>query len=103
MADGYEVVAAELHTHAGSVGQVSAEVDGARSAASAVTLGAEAYGQLCSWLPGLITPVQQSAVDVLAEAAAALDATAVSLGRTAESYTQVDTGAAAGFDGMIAS
>ena len=103
MADGYAVVAAELKTHAGSVEQVAGDVETARSAASSVTVDAGAYGQLCSWLPGLITPVQQSAVDALAAAVGALDATAVSLGRTAASYETVDTGVSSGFDGMAPS
>jgi hypothetical protein len=57
-----------LRGHAGAVGRVADAVAQARAAAAHVSLGREAYGQLCQFLPGMLEQTTTAAVDTLAAA-----------------------------------
>ena len=101
MTDGFAVTAAALEQHAQALTGLADAVDLARAAAVSVTVGDEAYGRLCSWLPPRIRPVQENAVGVLDTAASALDATSTALVRTARAYSAIDVGVASGLDRMV--
>lgn len=77
----------QVRRHAGTVDQVGDGVELARSAVHEVTMHPQAYGQLCRFLPALLSPVFGLAVDALHEATDSLRETAVNL-RTAATSTQ---------------
>jgi hypothetical protein len=54
-----------VQQHAGTVDRVSDAVQLARSAVHEVTMDTQAYGQLCQFLPALLSPVFALAVDAL--------------------------------------
>jgi hypothetical protein len=79
----------QVREHAGTVDGVSDAVGLARSAVHAVTLDTQAYGQLCQFLPAVLSPVfglgvdaLMGAVESLRETAAALRAAATGTDRT---------------------
>ena len=71
--------AAAVARHAVSVDDAAEAMETGRQAAARVQMGAEAYGQLCAFLPGLIDAVAGPAVTALGESASALRETALSL------------------------
>lgn len=83
-----EAVLRQLHT----VDAASAEMTQARAAAGEVTMGSQAYGQLCQFLPAMLSPVFAGATEVLNEAADALTESALNLRRTASDMTATDAG-----------
>jgi hypothetical protein len=95
--DGFDVTPAALTTHAGSVDGVADRVDQGRSAGAQVTLGRDAYGQLCQFVPALIDPLQQVGVDAFAAVVDALRESADALRMAAGAYGQVDDVAARNF------
>jgi hypothetical protein len=74
---------AAVQQHAGTVAEVSGQMARARSAVHEVTIGTEAYGQLCQFLPAILSPIFGMAVDLLSEATDALQETALNLRTTA--------------------
>jgi hypothetical protein len=97
--EGYQVDRTELGTHAGSVDRIGDAVGQARDAGSTVTLGGDAYGKLCGWVPGLLAPFQQSCVDALAAAEEQLHDSASRLRGTGQTYGDVEDASAAQFPG----
>ena len=71
-----------VRQHAGTVDRVSAGMEQARSAVREITMDTQAYGQLCQFLPGLLNPVFDMAVEALRDSVDALQETATRL-RTA--------------------
>jgi hypothetical protein len=73
----------QVERHAGSVEQVAGAMETARSAVRDVTMDSGAYGILCQFLPGILTPVFERGADALYSSVDALHETAASLRRTA--------------------
>jgi hypothetical protein len=65
---GVTVPAEALARHAKSVDDLASRVDQARSAGAGVTVGRDAYGQLCQFVPELVDPAQQAVVRTLRDA-----------------------------------
>src|SRR5690349_11018831 len=77
--------------HADLVGEASEVVAQIRAAVGEVSVSSEAYGQLCQFLPALLTPLFGSAVGVLNDATEALGETALNLRTAALRVTATDT------------
>ena len=73
----------QVERHAGRVEQVAAAMETARSAVRDVTMDGDAYGILCQFLPGILTPVFERGADALAGSVDALHETAAHLRHTA--------------------
>jgi hypothetical protein len=86
---------AAVRVHAGSVDHTSATVEQGRSAAAQVQLGGQAYGMLCQFLPALITPLADKAVEVMTESRTALHSTADKLRTASGASDSTDHGSAA--------
>lgn len=71
-----------VRRHSVNIDNVAAAVHEARSAAHAVTIETEAYGQICSFLPTLLNPLFALTLSAYVRAEEALQETSVSL-RTA--------------------
>ncbi|MET0419445.1 MAG: hypothetical protein ABW022_25810 [Actinoplanes sp.] len=82
-----------MRRHADTVSGAADQVAQARAAAGEV-MGAEAYGQLCQFLPGLLNPVFESAAGLLGETAAALRETSLKLRTTADEAEAADADSA---------
>jgi hypothetical protein len=76
-----------VQQHAGTVDHVADAVEMARSAVHEVAMDTQAYGQLCQFLPVLLSPIFGLALDALHESVGSLQETASKL-RTAASTTQ---------------
>jgi uncharacterized protein YukE len=68
-----------VEQHASTVEQVADGMEVARSAVREVTMERQAYGQLCQFLPAMLSPVFERAVDALVESVDALRETASDL------------------------
>ncbi|MFI1997045.1 type VII secretion target [Actinoplanes sp. NPDC020271] len=77
--------------HADLVGGASDEIAQIRAAVGEVSVSSEAYGQLCQFLPALLTPLFGSAVGVLNDATETLSETAMNLRTAAIRLTATDT------------
>ncbi|XVU22752.1 type VII secretion target [Actinoplanes sp. CA-054009] len=86
--------AAAVHGHAGTVDGVADAVRTARSAVHEVTMDTQAYGQLCQFLPGLLSPIFSLAVGALGNADDALRETADNLRAAAADTAAADDSAA---------
>jgi hypothetical protein len=84
--------------HVAAVSAASDEMAQARSAAGEVAMDSQAYGQLCQFLPALLSPVFGIAAEVMNEAVDALGETALKLRTTASEMTAADTGSARRLD-----
>jgi uncharacterized protein YukE len=80
--------------HAGSVDAIADSVVQARAAVTEVTMSTEAYGQLCQFLPGLLSPVFSQAVSALNDATDSLREIADNLRAVAASVTATDSAVA---------
>lgn len=78
-ADGLEFPAAAVRQHATSVDGIADAVRQARSAVHEVTMDGQAYGQLCQFLPGLLSPIFALAIGALDDADDSLRETADAL------------------------
>ncbi|SNY69386.1 type VII secretion target [Paractinoplanes atraurantiacus] len=83
-----------VHRHAGTVDGVADALRTARSAVHEVSMDTQAYGQLCQFLPGLLSPIFSLAVGALGDAGEALRETADNL-RAAAADTAATDGSAA--------
>ncbi|GGQ44564.1 hypothetical protein GCM10010166_11390 [Couchioplanes caeruleus subsp. azureus] len=81
---------AAVRRHAGAVDEAADGMETGRGAAAYVQLGAEAYGQICAFLPGLIDPVADRAVTALGESASALREAAAGLRSVAAAAESTD-------------
>jgi hypothetical protein len=86
-ADLVQFPAPQVERHAGTVDRVSDAMQTARSAVQEVTMDVDAYGQLCQFLPGILSPVFGMGVDALNSTIDALQETATKL-RTTAATTQ---------------
>ncbi|MEU8819811.1 type VII secretion target [Actinoplanes sp. NPDC048796] len=83
-----------VHQHAASVEGIADSVRTARSAVHEVSMDTQAYGQLCQFLPGLLSPIFSLAVDALGDADGALRETAENLRAVAAGFAATDDSAA---------
>ena len=79
-----------VQRHAGSVDGIADSVLQARAAVNTVVMDAEAYGQLCQFLPGLLNPLFNQAIGAMTEATDALRETADNLRAAVASVTETD-------------
>jgi hypothetical protein len=89
-----EFPASSVRQHAAAVTEASDELAQARSAARAVSMDSQAYGQLCQFLPGLLSPLFGGAAEVMNDAVDALAVTALKLRATAASMEATDISSA---------
>jgi hypothetical protein len=87
---GLEFPARPVEQHAGHVEQVADAVATARAAVHDVTMDNGAYGMLCQFLPGVLSPVFGLGVDALAGSVDALQETAARLRGTAAAMLGTD-------------
>ena len=80
--------------HAAGVEDAAEQMTQARSAVREITMDSQAYGQLCQFLPTLLSPIFGSAAAVLNGAAEALGETALKLRSTATAMQATDAGSA---------
>jgi excreted virulence factor EspC (type VII ESX diderm) len=93
-ADQVRFPAAAVRQHAGSVAGIADDVRQARSAVHEVTMDGQAYGQLCQFLPGLLSPIFALAVDAYRDAEDTLRETAATLRTVTAATTATDEEAA---------
>jgi hypothetical protein len=86
--------------HSDAVSGASDEMAQARAAVGVVTMGSQAYGQLCQFLPGLLSPLFDSATEVMNDAVEALGETASKLHATASGMTTADADSAGRLDAV---
>lgn len=94
MSDGVRFPADSVLEHAATVSGASEQMAQARSAVREITMDSQAYGQLCQFLPGLLSPLFGSAVEVMNDAVEALDETALKLRATVSAMDTTDAGGA---------
>ena len=94
MSAGMEFPAESVLQHANAVSEASDEMVQARAAAGEVAMDSQAYGQLCQFLPALLSPLFSAGAAVMNDAVDALGETALNLRRTASAMTAADTGSA---------
>jgi hypothetical protein len=80
----------QVERHAGSVDQVADAVQTARSAVHDVSMDTGAYGILCQFLPGILSPVFGLGLDALNSSVDALHETAAELRTTVASMSGTD-------------
>jgi excreted virulence factor EspC (type VII ESX diderm) len=88
--DGFELAAGELTAHGGHVDGLSDRLDTTLDAARVTSMGDEAYGLLCAFVPAVVNPMEARAVDALRAAVDGLRATAEHVRTTARQYTERD-------------
>lgn len=98
MSDGLQFPAASVLGHVASVRDASDRMTQARTAVHEVTMDSQAYGQLCQFLPGLLSPIFDSAIEVMNDAVDALDETASKLTATATAMAAADADSAGRLD-----
>jgi hypothetical protein len=96
---GVEFPASSVLRHADAVSAAADQVAQARSAVREVTMDGQAYGQLCQFLPGILSPLLGGAAEVMNDAVDALGETALKLRATATAMEATDTGSARRLDG----
>jgi len=96
---GYRVLVEELRGHADRLRGVQDQLHQALDAAQQVSLSGQAYGKLCRMLPPMMVLIANGGVHAVAEAAEAVDRTALTVKRTADEYEAVDQANAGAFRG----
>lgn len=94
MSAGVEFPADAVRRHADAVSKAADEMAQARAAAGEVAMDSQAYGQLCQFLPVLLSPLFGSAAEVMNDAVDTLGETALKLRTTASDMTSSDAGSA---------
>jgi hypothetical protein len=89
---GFQISSEAVVRHAAAVDQAAGGMETARSAVREVTMDSQAYGQLCQFLPALLSPLFMDAAGVLGDAVDALSESALKLRTTAASMDAADTG-----------
>lgn len=79
-----------VRRHAGSIDTIADAVEQGADAANHVHLGADAYGQLCQFIPSLLEPVSDAAVSALRDTVTALRDTADKLRAAAATSESTD-------------
>jgi hypothetical protein len=77
-----EFPAESIRQHVITVNDVSEQMSLARSAVREVTMDSQAYGQLCQFLPSLLTPLFGGAAEAMSDAVEALAETSLKLRAT---------------------
>jgi len=98
MSGGVKFPAEAVLQHAGAVREASDAMAQARAAAGEVAMDSQAYGQLCQFLPALLSPLFGVATEVMSDAVEALGETALKLRTTASDLTSTDAGSARRLD-----
>lgn len=106
MSASVEFPATSVLQHAAAVNEASGQMTQARSAVREVGMDSQAYGQLCQFLPALLSPLFGSAAEVMNDAVDALAETALKLRATATAMETTDVGSAnrldkAGGSGLV--
>lgn len=83
-----------VQAHAGTVDEIRDAMDQARSAVGEVTMDTQAYGQLCQFLPLILSPIFGRALEAVRDTVDALDETATNLRTAASNTSGTDTGGA---------
>ncbi|GAB4050592.1 type VII secretion target [Catellatospora paridis] len=91
---GVEVVSDQLRRHARTLDDLSGHEERVRNAAEHVTLDADAYGQMCQFMPTLFRPLQETIVKAVKQTTTSLSATAAALRHAADEYDLTDKAAA---------
>ncbi|NUT07105.1 MAG: hypothetical protein HOV76_26870 [Hamadaea sp.] len=78
---------AVVQQHAGTVDSIADAMQTAKGAVHEVTMDTQAYGQLCQFLPAILSPIFMMANEALSESVSSLQTTAQNL-RTAATATQ---------------
>ncbi|WP_250028834.1 hypothetical protein [Paractinoplanes maris] len=94
MSAGVEFPAEAVIRHASAVNEASDDMLRARSAAGEVAMDGQAYGQLCQFLPALLSPLFGSATEVMSDAVDALSETSSKLQAIAIGMNAADAGSA---------
>jgi hypothetical protein len=84
----------EVRAQAATVDRTAGEVETARDAVRQVTMDTGAYGVLCQFLPGLLSPLFGLAVEAMHGSIDALHETAAKLRGTADAAEHTDQGSA---------
>ena len=92
-AEAVQFPADAVHRHASTVDGVADAVAHARAAVHELSMDTQAYGQLCQFLPELLSPIFSLAVDALDDNGVALRETADSLRTVAAASTATDASA----------
>ncbi|WIM93998.1 type VII secretion target [Actinoplanes oblitus] len=79
-----------VRQHAAAVSEAAGQLELARSTVREVTMDSQAYGEVCRFLPGLLSPLFGGAVEVLNGAVDALSETAFKLRAAAEVIENAD-------------
>lgn len=88
MADGYGVLDDELRAHAGRLDGLHEQLATALAAARQVSLGDQAFGQICQFFVPVVHSVSTPGVDALSKAADSVTETADAVRDTALTYEQ---------------
>jgi hypothetical protein len=94
MSTGMRFPAEAVRRHADTVDGTAEQMALARSAVREVSMDRQAYGELCQFLPGLLDPLFNGAVDVVNGAVDALSETAYRLRATAATIEATDADSA---------
>ncbi|GAA2558452.1 hypothetical protein GCM10010435_31860 [Winogradskya consettensis] len=89
-ADGLQMPIDAVRGHAATVDNVGAAMEQARGAVHEVTMDTGAFGQLCQFLPAILSPVFGMVVDALDGSIDALHETADGLRATADGASVTD-------------
>lgn len=79
-----------VRRHADAVSAAAEQMALARSAVREVSMDHQTYGEICQFLPGLLSPLFGGAVEILNGAVDALTETALKLRTTAETVEATD-------------
>lgn len=90
MSGGFEVDTEVLRRHGTRVGQVAGDLVTAQSAAGSVDLHGGAFGVLCSFLPGIVSGVDNAAREAITAMREAADGMVTELGAMARSIDEAD-------------
>ncbi|WIM97875.1 hypothetical protein ACTOB_001431 [Actinoplanes oblitus] len=90
----FQFTADDVQRHAASTDAVADAIEQARTAVAAIAMDTQAYGQLCQFLPGLLSPIFALAASTLAETGESLRETAHHLRTAITTITSTDTSAA---------
>ncbi|MEU8232709.1 hypothetical protein AB0C12_24270 [Actinoplanes sp. NPDC048967] len=93
-----EFAAEAVLQHADAVSEASDAMAQARAAAGEVVMDSQAYGQLCQFLPALLSPLFGTMTEVMNQAVDAVAESALNLRKTAADMTATDSGNARRMD-----
>ncbi|MEV6490675.1 type VII secretion target [Actinoplanes sp. NPDC051633] len=95
MTAGFQISSDAVVRHAAALDEAAEGMQTARSAVREVTMDSLAYGQLCQFLPALLSPLFMEASEALGDAVEALTESALKLRATASSMNATDASGAA--------